>query len=69
MEQKPVEESNSVKKMRKVDEVHSKSEESEMEMNEDSDSSTTRKKVTTHLIEESAQKYEDGEKKKRNCFC
>ena len=55
--------------MKKVDEVQSKSEEGEMEINEDSDSSTTKQKRTTHSIEESAQKYEVVGKKRRNCFC
>ena len=40
-----------------------------MEMNEASDFSTSRQEVTTHLIEDSAQKSEDDEKKKRNCSC
>ena len=40
-----------------------------MEMNGASDFSTARQEVTTHLIEDSEQKSEDDEKKKRNYSC
>ncbi len=40
-----------------------------IEMNGGSDFSTARQEVTTRLIEDSAQKFEDDKKKKRNCSC